>query len=330
MTMTGTIGKAVKTPENKALLRDIQTQLGHMQRSLLSRTCPEPMRSDLRRVITSGGKRLRPTLALLCHRIGGAKKYPVRPLMDMLELMHTASLIHDDVVDGAAARRGAATINATSGVGAAVRSGDLLLAEAMENLRFYKGSGINEALAAASEEMCLGELLGLGTRFAPIPRKQYFIQIHRKTASLIAASCYSGAVAGGLPEAEAKALETYGENLGVAFQLGDDLLDFSRSRESGKEPGQDLRNGIFTLPALYLLESGIPASVKNLLMKRDRDNGEIGRLIDYVRNSGALDYTKTVIRRKTDDAVGALGDLPESREKTALIELALGLADRHV
>ncbi len=331
--ITQTKRKALKNPETKALLLDIQAELERMAQTIRTLDGLDvPMRWDLRRIMTSGGKRLRPTLAYLCYRIGGSRIRPLQPLMCMLELMHTASLIHDDVVDSAELRRGCSTINATSGVGMAVQSGDFLLAEAMTYLHFYRGTGINEALVQASGEMCLGELDQLKVRYKPEEQSRalYFLQIYRKTASLIGASCYAGAIAGGLSESKARMLKGYGEKLGIAFQLIDDLLDFSKKPGFGKMPGQDLRNGIFTLPVLYLLEEGVPDAVKGLFMKKEKDEGDISRLIDFLRESKALDYTKQIIRQKTAEAADALRDFPDSTEKEALRELAFQLSDRQI
>jgi geranylgeranyl pyrophosphate synthase len=331
--LTPTTGKEDKKPKYKKLLNEIKTELEHVERRLLAMDCRcDSMRTDLGRVITSGGKRLRPILAYLCYRLGGSEAYPILPLLTMLELMHTASLIHDDVVDGAELRRGTATINATSGVEAAVQSGDFLLAEAMENLHIYKATGINEALIQSSSDMCLGELQQLTVRhnLTNQTRQQYFFQIYRKTASLIATSCLAGGIAGGMPESKAKMLKVYGENLGIAFQLCDDLLDFSDQPGFGKAPGQDIQNGIFTLPVLYLLEEGIPSSVKALFQKKNKELCDIRRLIDYVKTTKALSYTNSMIRQKTDEAVDALRDFPEGVEKTALTVLAAQLVDRDI
>lgn len=338
--------KALRKPKNDVLMRDLQAEIMRMDHTLLALdgldatddtgaalngASASKMRSDLERVIAAGGKRLRPILAYICFRLGGGQRLPILPLMCMLELMHTASLIHDDVVDGACLRRGSPTINATSGTMAAVGSGDFLLAEAMEYLHFYKGTGINEALVQASTQMCLGELRQLTARYEAEnqTRAQYFLQIYRKTASLISASCFTGALAGGLPEIEAKMLKVYGEKLGVAFQLADDLLDFSATPEFGKTPGQDLQNGVLTLPVLYLLEEGAPSFVQELLRKKNRASSDISRLLNFIRQSKALEYTKSMIRRSTDEAVDALRSFPESAEKAALSELAVTLADRH-
>jgi geranylgeranyl pyrophosphate synthase len=208
----------------------------------------------------------------------------------------------------------------------------LLLAQAMGYLPHYKGTGITEALIRASAEMCLGELFQLKVRCEPAKqtRKNYFLQIRRKTAGLLGASCFTGGIAGGLLDAQDEMLRAYGENLGIAFQLCDDLLDFTEQPEFGKKPGQDLLNGIFTLPVLYLLEEGVPSAVISMLMKKDKTERDIIYLIDFVRGSKALGLTKTLIRQKTAEAVNALGGFPDSAEKAALTELALRLSDRHV
>lgn len=325
--------QAGRTPEYKELLKDVEAKLKQMENMLLQMDNPgDLMQSSLERIITSGGKRLRPILAYLCYRIGGNAVYPILPLLGMLEMMHTASLIHDDVVDGAVLRRGRATINATSGVEVAIQSGDFLLAEAMQYLHVYKGTGINQALIQSSSDMCLGELQQLTVRYdlKSQTRGQYFFQIYRKTASLISASCYAGGVAGGLSESEAAKLRIYGEKLGIVFQLCDDLLDLSIKQKSGKKPGQDLQNGIFTLPVIYLLELGAPRSVRELLIKTDKNKDDISDLINILSESKAISYTKSMIRQKTDEAVDALRDFSDCVEKAALTELAIQLADRHV
>lgn len=325
--------RLLRNAYQRELLEEIQAELELVEQKLLvTDKMDVPMSWDINRIISSGGKRLRPILAHLCYGIGGKKSFPVQPLMCMLELMHTASLIHDDVVDNAEVRRGCETINASTGKEAAVQSGDYLLAEAMSYLHFYKGTGINEALVQASADMCLGELYQLNTRYQleMQTRETYFLQIYRKTASLIAASCYSGAIAGGLSELKANMLKIYGEKLGLAFQLADDLLDFAAKPEFGKTTGQDLLNGIFTLPVLFILEESVPESIKSMFMKKNKDTRDVIRLVEFLRESQALDYTRKIIRQLTAEAVKALRDYPESVEKAALTELAVNLSDRKV
>jgi heptaprenyl diphosphate synthase len=292
------------------------------------------MRKDLRRIVSSGGKRLRPILALLCYRLesGGNNAKDIVPLMYMLELMHTSSLIHDDVVDSARLRRNCPTINSTSGDFAAVQSGDFLLAKAMEKLGIYRGMGINEELAEVSAQMCLGELEQLRIRFKTQEQNRalYFLQIQRKTASLIAASCYTGALAVGMNESKALALKFYGECLGIAFQLRDDLLDFDETGISGKAPGQDLKNGVYTLPFLFLLREGVPDQIRCLLEKKEKNKRQVQALLDYIKNTNALSEAEILIGYIVNEAVAALSEFPDCAEKHALTELANALMERPI
>ena len=223
----------------------------------LKKICETPntgMKEDLERVILAGGKRLRPALAQAAYALGDAPKLPILPLMVMIELMHTASLIHDDVVDQGMVRRNVPTINATSGDLKAVRAADFILGRAMELLKIYKGSGINERLAKVSEQMCIGELDQLDTLNTEFSEEAYFRMIEKKTALFIEAAAYTGAVAGGCSAEVIKAMEVYGYNIGVAFQIKDDILDFAGTEKFGKSIGQDEKKGLATLPKIIGLE----------------------------------------------------------------------------
>jgi len=212
------------------------------------------MTEDLLRVLLSGGKRLRPALAQAAFGLGNTPAYPILPLMVMIELMHSASLIHDDVVDNGQKRRGTATINVTSGNYAAVQSADFILGRAMELLKIYRGSGIDERLAAVSEQMCIGELEQMKYLHKDISEEIYFTLIEKKTALFIEAAAACGAIAGGCPDEVIKSLEQYGYHIGIAFQIKDDILDFTGREEFGKEIGQDAKKGLKTLPAIIGLE----------------------------------------------------------------------------
>lgn len=331
---TSTLNQLIenKTSMN-TLYSDIQSELKIMENMLFS-ICDakNTMLTDLFRIISAGGKRLRPILALICYRMGSGQDYEIVPLMYMLELMHTASLVHDDVVDNAKLRRNCATINTKRGVCAAVQSGDFLLAKAMDVLNKYRGSGINEELAGVSAQMCIGELTQLRARYNTYEqnRDSYYLQIYRKTASLIAASCYTGALAGGMEKSPALMLKTYGEKLGVAFQFRDDLMDYRMNKEEGKAPGQDIKNGIFTLPVLCLLEKGVPDKVRHLLEKRNKTWRQTNRLMDYIETNCVLNDIDKLVRTNSNEAIDALRDFPESAEKTALVELAKSLIKRHI
>lgn len=316
---------------SKILYRDMQLALGLMTDRLggMAGSAKGRMGEDLSEVLCSGGKRLRPILAFMCYRMGGSRETDILPLMCMLELMHTASLIHDDVVDSAGMRRGKPTINFRKGDFAAVQSGDFLLAKAMELLYVYKGMGINEMLADVSYNMTTGELAQQSVRYRPELQSvdSYYDLIYKKTALLFAASCWCGAIAGGMGEEDALGLFRYGEKLGLAFQLRDDLIDYSD--ESGKFPGQDVRNGMFTLPLLMLLERGdTPPAVRELLIKRDKTNDEVAHLIEFVRGGDALAHTEAAVGNSSHEAISELERFADCPEKKGLYDLASSLMKR--
>lgn len=290
----------------------------------------ESISRDLNRIVVSGGKRLRPILSYLCYQLAGKQEKPILPLMCMLELMHTTSLIHDDVIDNASERRGTITINESSGNHRAVQSGDYLLANAMKMLHVYKGTGINEALSNISTQMCFGEFQQMKylNNLKHQTIKTYFMQAGRKTAYLIATSCYTGAIAGGMSIEKAEILRSYGHNIGMAFQLKDDLLDFEEKSDVDKNTGQDLRKGIFTYPVLYLKEKGLLKDMESLFEKELKSDDDIRTLENHVRINGGIEKTKEIIRSFSLKAMKDLEFLPKTRECDALKKLAKELVTR--
>lgn len=329
-----------KLKENRMYAR-LQGELERLQEMLLE-CCQSEFLSvteNLRRIIISGGKRIRPSLAWICWCMGAdaQDQYPgetkeILPLMCMLELMHTASLIHDDVVDNADERRGVITIHKISGRCSAVQSGDYLLARAMEYLHIYKGTGINEALADISMEMCLGEFQQMSHLFdlKACTVDVYYSQIKRKTAYLIGASCYCGALAGGMDPKNAEILREYGEQIGTAFQLKDDILDYQSSQETGKPAGQDIRRGIFTLPFLLAVKEAPCRQIEELAAKRCKTEEEIGILMKFVKDHHGIEETEKCIRACGRKARTKLEQLPECPARDALSEMAVTLENRKI
>lgn len=215
------------------------------------------MQSDLKRVVLAKGKRLRPALCFATYNFNEDPILPILPLMIMLELMHSASLIHDDVVDKGMIRRGVPTINATSGETKAVFAADYLLARAMEYLKVYKGYGINERLAKVSEGMCLGEFFQIDNLDKNISREKYFEQIKLKTAYFLAESAACGALAANLKDEEVDNLWEYGLDIGIAFQIRDDILDISKEAKTNKTLNQDKAKGLVTLPEIIGTDNAI-------------------------------------------------------------------------
>lgn len=333
--MTGLQIKAqVKKQLNSSTFDAMQSALKEMEGQLktLCRSDQLEMSKNLERVVMAGGKRLRPSLAWTCHQIGDGKKMEIIPLMCMLELMHTASLIHDDVVDDATTRRGVDTIHTTIGRHGAVQCGDFLLARAMEYLHLYRGTGINEALAEISLQMCLGEFQQMEHLYDRNKQtmENYFQQIKRKTAYLLATSCYCGGIAGGLEKDACEALRNYGEQIGIAFQLKDDILDFTGDKKFGKQIGQDLKRGIFTYPVLYALKNNPDAKMEQLVQKQDKTETEIETLVQYVHDSKGVEQTEFQIRVLSHEAIRALDVIPDCEGKRALIQMAKTLVKRTV
>jgi heptaprenyl diphosphate synthase len=285
---------------------------------------------DLKRIVFSGGKRLRPKLAWLCAAIGGTQSERVLPLMVMLELTHTASLIHDDVVDDAPKRRGVDTIHVQRGRAAAIHSGDYLMGRAMQYLKAYKELDVDKIIGDLTCEMCVGEYMQQDTAFSleKQPLEQYFLRIKRKTALFLKACCLVGAKVGGLPEQTQEQLGEYGLNLGMAFQICDDLLDYSSARKTGKKGGQDLRCGVFNLPFLCAAQLSPEPEMLALAEKRRKTNRDVERLIRYVKSSGGLDRAKEYAEDYTEKALSALKQVPDGPARKSLENLAAALVRR--
>ncbi len=320
--------------ELKPLFGELQKVLEGLETELMDFQIPgrPEMEDGLKRLIGAGGKRLRPSLAWVCYRLGEEQKLPVLPLMCMLELMHTASLVHDDIVDNAALRRNVPTIHSQTNRRTAAESGDFLLGKAMEYLKIYRGTGINEILADVSAQMCRGEFSQMRNLYQTAGQnvETYLMQCRQKTAYLIAASCYCGAAAGGLEQAQKEALRAYGEGIGIAFQLKDDLLDFTADAEFGKKRGQDLRNGIFTLPVLYAFSKNPDPRMIQLAESREKTESDLEQLLTYVKDANGIEYTLERINAVTSEAISRLAVLPDGMPKQALIRIAEALDRRKV
>lgn len=308
----------------------------------LERLCSSENRqldTELKRIVSGGGKRLRPILALLGYKIGKNVEYPIIPAMCGIELVHTASLIHDDVVDKAGIRRGIPTINAECGDFFAVQAGDYLLAKSVPLLKFYEGLKFDDFFADTARGMCLAEFSQIDSLFKynEDSLEKYFRQIKRKTAQLIASSVSVGAVIAKADESTVEALRTYGEKIGYAFQIKDDVLDYANNEEFGKKSGQDLKRGIFTLPLLYALrgtqagrcsEPGLINRMRNIAASVNKTNEDIKELFDFVKDANAAEMAQEDVLRFSSEAKDAIADIEDSDAKLALEIIAESLAVR--
>lgn len=274
-------------------------------------------------VLDGGGKRLRPTLLLLVARLLGYEGRKDVTLAAVVEFIHTATLIHDDIIDDAAMRRGKASINYKWGNNHTVLIGDFLYTHAMRMALETGHLEIVKHLCAATIQMTEGEILGLEYKGrADLRREEYFDLIGRKTAALFGASARVPAMLVGAPETEQQSLYEYGYNLGLAFQLVDDLLDFTSSVETlGKPVLADLKDGKLTLPIILAMPRATDeerAKVAHVASSRSFDAVTPAEIIDIVVRHGGLDETREIARDYTERCRRVLGAYPESRTREAL------------
>ena len=277
-------------------------------------------------IVSAGGKRIRPRLLLLFAEALGYRGDARHELAAAIEFIHTATLLHDDVVDESALRRGRSTANALFGNAASVLVGDFLYSRAFQMMVSANNMRVLDVLADATNTIAEGEVLQLMNANDPeTTEARYFEVIYRKTAKLFEAGAQVAAiVAGATPEVEA-AMVAYGRHLGTAFQLVDDSLDYNADREQlGKNLGDDLAEGKPTLPLIYAMTHGSP-EVAALLRRAIEGGGldELDAVTRAIESSGGLEYTARLARREADLAKDALSRLPES----AYVGSLRGLAD---
>jgi heptaprenyl diphosphate synthase len=244
-------------------------------------------------LLRAGGKRLRPALYLLCAKGGRPDPAGIVPVAAAIELIHMATLVHDDVIDDAATRRGMATANARWGNHVTVLAGDYLFAKAFSLIAVHGGGDALKILTGAICAICEGEISQAKELFNPgQTEEEYLACIGKKTAGFIAASCELGALTAGLPPHDVDALRQYGYAIGMAFQITDDLLDVTASSEQiGKPAGNDLRQGVLTLPIIYALRhSAGREDLRRIIAAREMADEHVQRGIAIVHTTDAVEY----------------------------------------
>ena len=282
-------------------------------------------------IIGGGGKRLRPMLHVLAARAAGYEGDLHTQLAAVIEFIHTSTLLHDDVVDESDLRRGRKTANALWGNAASVLVGDFLYSRSFQMMVELDSMRVMRILADTTNRIAEGEvlqLLNIGN--ADTDEAAYLAVIERKTAVLFAAATRLGAVLAGLPPAQEEALARYGMDLGYAFQIADDLLDYvSDAGTLGKNIGDDLAEGKPTLPLIHAIRNSAPdvsASLRRALETGGLDS--LDRIVAAIRDSGALEATHAHALRYATSAKAALADLPASPARDALAVLADYAIDR--
>jgi len=276
-------------------------------------------------IVNSGGKRLRPVLLLLTSRAFGYEGNDHLELAAVVEFIHTATLLHDDVVDASDMRRGKETANNVWGNEASVLVGDFLYSRAFQMMVGVNNMRVMEILSEATNTIAEGEVKQLlNVHNADLDEAGYLDVIRCKTAKLFESAAQLGAVLSGRSEEEQRAMAAYGRHLGIAFQLIDDALDYSASSDDlGKNIGDDLAEGKPTLPLIHVINHGTPeqaALVREALEQGGRDR--IDEIKSAIESAGAIAYTSRSAQAEADKAIATLAILQDSPYKEALVTLA--------
>jgi octaprenyl-diphosphate synthase len=282
-------------------------------------------------IVNSGGKRLRPMLVLLSAQAFGYSGAYQHNLAAVVEFIHTATLLHDDVVDESELRRGRETANALFGNAASVLVGDFLYSRAFQMMVEVGEMRVMQTLADATNIIAEGEVLQLlNCNDADVDIPNYMRVIHYKTAKLFEAAMRLGAILGKASAADEEAAAKYGMHLGTAFQLIDDVLDYSADEaQTGKHLGDDLAEGKPTLPLIFAMQNGTPeqaAIVRGAIEQGDVD--KFADVLEIIHATGALEFTRQQAMREAEAACAAISSLGDSQYKQSLLELAHFAATR--
>ncbi|MBL7814975.1 MAG: polyprenyl synthetase family protein [Saprospiraceae bacterium] len=282
-------------------------------------------------IVQRKGKQVRPMFVFFAAKLCGSFNHASYVAASLVELLHTASLVHDDVVDDSYERRGFFSVNALWKNKIAVLVGDYLLSQgllvALKNDQFK----LLTIMSNAVKEMSEGELLQIEkARRLDIKEEIYYDIIRQKTASLIAAACAVGAASTTQDEVLIEKMRLFGEKIGIAFQIRDDLFDFGTD-DVGKPLGIDIKEKKMTLPLIYALNNAPKSDrdrIINIVKRHNEDPVKVSEVIDFVRKSGGLQYSEEVMRRYRADAIELLNEFPESEVRTSLEQLVMFVTER--
>jgi geranylgeranyl pyrophosphate synthase len=319
-----------------AILESIQNELQQVETKLrsVSAAAYAPLEGALHILLNSGGKRLRPALTVLASKFHSTSNTSaVIAAGAALEMLHTATLVHDDLIDGTLLRRGSPTLNASWDQASTVLAGDYIFAQAAAFAAETENPRVIALFARTLKAICEGELRQiLGQMSWEQPEEEYYDRIFSKTASLFSASAEAGAVLSDAPESTVQSLRDYGCDLGMAFQIVDDILDFSGDEGvMGKPVGSDLRQGVLTLPVFYFAKL-YPDRLRRLREYVENPAGGAGvaRAVEMIRESDAIDAACRRAKQFVSQARGALAALPDGAARQALLGLADFVVERHL
>ena len=277
-------------------------------------------------LVKNRGKRIRPILTLLCARLCDTPSKYSYQAAAMMELLHVATLIHDDIVDDAKMRRGKPSIKQVWKNKISVLMGDFILSKALINMVNLKNFDALDLISQTAEKLSAGEIMQIEKSLTRnMPKEVYYDMINQKTASLIAASCELGAITTTNDKSDRKSTFEYGNNLGMAFQIKDDLFDFLGSEnETGKDSGGDVKKNMITLPLIFCLENATRSEkkkLKTLVGSKKKSNSNLREINDLISELGGFDYSKNKLQEFSDKAVAAIDNYDDSETKNSLIKL---------
>jgi geranylgeranyl pyrophosphate synthase len=313
----------------------VQDQLQFVEQRIRQQADQEhhpDLRSALEHLLAAGGKRIRPTLGLLVGNMLGAPEEKLITLGASVELLHTATLVHDDLIDGALLRRGMPTLNARWSPAATVLTGDFLFARAAKLAAETDYLPLMKLFADTLATIVNGELTQMFSARGVIERENYYKRIYAKTASLFEMSALAACMVATEDEELRASMKSFGYEVGMAFQIVDDILDFTGEQSAvGKPLASDLLNGLVTLPAIYYAEANPDhEDVISLPLGGWKDTERVQRLVDGIRQSKAIRQAMGEAQNAVGRALEALEDAPAVPEKEALENLAKFIVDRKV
>ncbi len=296
-----------------------------------SRADHPELKAALDHLLASGGKRVRPAVTLLAGTLFGAAPADLITLAAAIELLHTATLVHDDLIDGSLLRRGNPTINAQWSPAATVLTGDFVFARAAKLAAETKSVQVMNMFATTLTTIVNGEIKQLFNNRDFSSREEYFSRIYAKTASMFELATGAAAVLSDADEETVENALRFGYEIGIAFQIVDDILDFTGQQTTvGKPVASDLRQGLVTLPALYYLDAyPDDPNLKKILSGGNYRDEHIDDLVTAIRKSGAIDQAKEEAGEFADRAIDILVAFPESPERQALEDLSRYIVNRH-
>lgn len=319
--------------KHQKLFREITSDLKKVEKELdkflkvddpiLSKTCLY--------LLQAGGKRMRPGFTLLSGKFFDYRFDKILPVAMALELIHMATLVHDDVVDASLTRRGRPTLAAGWGNTVSIATGDYLFAKALELIVKIDDTEISRTLAEVCVEMCQGEIQQIKCSYDINQNyKQYYYRIQRKTAMLIGLCCKLGAMISKANPRQVWILKNYGHCLGIAFQIVDDVLDITADpKVLGKPVGGDIRQGIITLPMIFALQDSAQADrLRILLGNETKTEAEVEDAVNLIKQSGGIEKSREIVSLYIEKAIKNLYELPDIPSREALIELAAFVGER--